>query len=184
MLPAVRRHPWVPCQGYGKIASVLLAAVLAGCTGQTIPPGLTAGPGSSVVCNSAAPFTVGVIPTRAPRTRFGHKLAFRLNTSTCAYRQLYLLTASGDVLVLTQNLPLDADTETVYPDPDTGLVLRASPPAVEERLLFLVTIQPFEGFGKVSATGTPLQLAMRVDAFIRDLNAATHHLPEAGWAVK
>lgn len=183
--PAVCRRSWAAWRRFGKVAWVLLAAALAGCTGQTMPapPGLTAAPGSSVVYNPEAPFSVGVIPTQTPPVRIGDKLGFRLNTSARGYGHLYLLNATGEVLVLTQNLPLAADAETVYPDPDAGVVLRASPPAGVERLLFLVTLQPFEGFGRVSASGTPLQLAVRADAFIRDFNAATQRIPKSGWAL-
>ena len=182
---AARRCSRAAWRHFGKAACVLLAAALAGCTGQSMPapPGLTAAPGSSVIYNPEAPFSVGVIPTQAPPVRIGDKLGFRLNTSARGYGHLYLLNATGEVVVLTQNLPLAADAETVYPDPDAGVVLRASPPAGVERLLFLVTLQPFEGFGRVSAPDRPAQLAVRADAFIRDLNMATQQLPKSGWTV-
>ncbi|MDE0206058.1 MAG: DUF4384 domain-containing protein [Candidatus Tectomicrobia bacterium] len=182
---ALRRRLGAAWRRYGQVACVLLTAVLAGCTGPSMPapPGLTAAPGSSVVYNAEAPFSVGVIPTQAPPVRIGDKLGFRLNSSASGYGHLYLLTASGDVLVLTQNLPLAAGADAVYPDPDAGVVLRASPPAGVERLLFLVTLQPFEGFGRESAPDRPLQLAVRAEAFIRNFNAATKQLPDSGWAV-
>lgn len=178
-----RGGPWAVWSPYQKVCWFLLAAALAGCTAQSMPapPGLTAAPGSSVVYNSEAPFSVGVIPTQAPPVRIGDKLGFWLNTSTRGYGHLYLLNATGEVVVLTQNLPLAADTETVYPDPDAEFVLRARPPAGVERLLFLVTLQPFEGFGRDS--DTPVQVAVRAAAFIRDLNAATRRLPKSGWAL-
>ena len=183
--PAFRRGSRVAWRPFGRVAWVLLAVALAGCAGQSMPapPGLTAAPGSSVVYNPEAPFSVGIIPTQAPPVRIGDSLGFRLNTSAQGYGHLYLLNATGEVVVLTQNLPLAADSETVYPDPEAGVVLRASPPAGVERLLFLVTLQPFEGFGRVSAPDRPSQLPVKADAFIRDLNMATQQLPRSGWAL-
>ena len=168
------------------VTALLAAFALAGCAGQMQMPGpvgLTAAPSTAVTYNSQAPFSVGVIPTKAPPVRFGEELGFRLSTSRSGYGHVYLLNASGRVLVLTQNLPLTKDVERVFPALGEGFIFRASPPAGMERVLFLVTRQPFAGFGITSGSGMPVQLPVRAHDFIRELNAATALLPDQDWAL-
>ena len=165
-------------------AALLAALALTGCAGQMpAPVGLTAAPSTAVTYNAQAPFSVGVIPTKAPPVRFGDELGFRLSTSRNGYGHVYLLNASGAVLVLTQNLPLTDGVERVFPSLVEGFTFRASPPAGVERVLFLVTRQPFMGFVRGSASGMPVQLPMRAHDFIQELNAATALLPEQDWAL-
>ena len=166
------------------VAALLAAFALAGCAGQMpAPPGLTAAPHTAVAYNPAAPFSVGVIPTKTPPVRIGDELGFRLSTSRNGYGHVYLLNASGAVLVLAQNLPLTDGVERVFPSLGEGFTFRASLPAGVERVLFLVTRQPFEGFGNSSASGMPVQLAERAHDFIMNLNAATAQLPSQDWAL-
>ena len=147
------------------------------------PVGLTAAPATSVVYNSTAPFSVGVIPTQAPPIRIGDELGFTLAASETGYGHLYLLNASGAVLVLAENLPLAGGVQAMFPSPGAGFTFRASPPAGVERVLFLVTRQPFVGFGGGAAARGPIQLAVRAQDFIMDLNATTERLPNRGWAL-
>ena len=173
-----RRRVWL------AVAALLAAFALAGCAGRMpAPPGLTAAPHTAVAYNREAPFAVGVIPTRTPPVRIGDELAFRLSTSRNGYGHVYLLNASGAVLVLAQNLPLTDGVERVFPTPGGGVALRASPPAGVERVLFLVTRQPFEGLGGSLTSGMPVQLAERAQDFILKLNAATAKLPGQDWAL-
>ena len=159
------------------------AAALAGCAGtMPAPVGLTAAPEAAAVYNTASPFSVGVLPTRTPPVRLGDVLGFTLSTSSSGYGHLYLINASGAVLVLVENLPVAAGAQAMFPGPDKGFTFRASPPAGVERVLFLVTRQPFAGFGG-SAAGGPVQLAVRARDFIAQLNAATGQLPSQGWAL-
>lgn len=167
------------------VAVLATAFALAGCAGQMpAPPGLTAAPHTAVSYNAVATFSVGLIPTHAPPVRIGDSLGFRFSASRNGYGSLYLLNASGAVVVLAQNLPLVADVEVVFPSVEEGFILRASPPAGVERVLFLVTRQPFAGFGSGSASGmSPVQLPMRAQDFILKLNAATAQLPDQDWAL-
>ena len=173
-----RRRVWL------AVAALLAAFALAGCAGQMpAPPGLTAAPHTAVAYNREAPFAVGVIPTRTPPVRIGDELAFRLSTSRNGYGHVYLLNAFGAVLVLAQNLPLTDGVERVFPSLGEGFTFRATPPAGVERVLFLVTRQPFEGLGGSLTSGTPVQLAERAQDFILKLNAATAKLPDQDWAL-
>lgn len=173
-LPIVRR-----CTG---VAAAIVAIVLVGCRGtMPAPVGLTAAPESAVVYNTASPFSVGVVANRAPPVHIGDELGFTLSTSATGYGHLYLLNASGAVLVLAENVPIAGGAQAAFPTPGGGFSFRASPPAGVERVLFLVTRQPFAGFG--AGASPPVQLSTRAQAFIADLNAATRQLPRQGWAL-
>ena len=104
-----------------------------------------------------------------------------LSASDTGYGHLYLLNASGGVLVLAENLLVAGGAQTVFPTPGSGFTLRASPPAGMERVVFLMTRQPFRGFGG-GASG-PVQLPVQARDFIMELNEATGQLPEQGWVV-
>ena len=167
------------------VASAALAfAILGigGCAGaMQSPTGLTAAPGKAVEFNTEAPFSVGIIPNRAPPVRIGDELGFTLSASQTGYGHLYLLNASGGVLVLAENVLVASGAQTTFPVPGSGFTVRASPPAGVERVLLLVTLQPFRGFGG-GASG-PVQIPMKAENFITELNAATGQLPKQGWAL-
>ena len=174
------RHSVARCTA--GLAAAVVGIALGGCVPPTTkPPGLTAAPDTVIDHNAAAPFSVGVIPNRAPPVRIGDELAFILSANATGYGHVYLLTASGGVLVLGENLPMAADRQTVFPAPGATFKFRAQPPAGMERVIFMMTRQPFKGFGG-GASG-PVQLAMQAEDFIDGLNDTTEQLPEHGWAL-
>ena len=167
------------------LAALAAAAAVAGCGGLAdmaggpqpvaLPP-----PAAAALHNPAATFTVGVFPTGAASIRVGDTVGFTLYSSAAGYGQVYLLNTSGKVVALAENLPVAAGERTVFPGPGAGFVLRASPPAGVERVLFLVTRAPFAGFAE-PASG-PATLAISADAFVGSLAAAAAALPGDGWA--
>ena len=165
--------------------SVLVVAILGmgGCVPGSPPAvkGLTAAPEASVRYNAEASFSVGIIPNRAPPVHIGDELGFTLSASQTGYGHLYLLNASGGVLVLAENLLVTGGAQTSFPTPGSGFTFRASPPAGVERVLFLMTRQPFKGFGG-GASG-PVQLPVQARDFIAELNTATGNLPDPGWVM-
>ena len=84
-----------------------------------------------------------------------------------------------------ENLPLAAGAQVDYPRPDDGIQIRASAPAGVDRLILLVTRQPFVGFAdnQGSTLTRPVALASTGESFLGDFNAATESLPAASWAV-
>ena len=165
------------------ISTVVVVSLGAGGCAGPIPAvqGMTAAPEMAVVLNDEAPFAVGIIPNRAPPVRIGDELGFMLSASETGYGHLYLLNASGGVLVLAENLPVAGGAQTMFPAPGSTFTFRASPPAGVERVLFLVTRQPFRGFG--GGAGSPVQLPVQARDFIMELNEATRQLPGRGWAM-
>ena len=173
-----------------RIGALAAAVALAGCAGMpgaTNPPSgapqAAAGSPAAVPQNPAAPFSAGVGLIGSSPLRLGAPVTFLLSTNTAGYGHLYLLNASGSVVALTENLPVAPDAPALFPAPDAGFTISASPPAGTNRVLFLVTRQPFQGFGGAGAAGAPVTLAVQGDAFVANLNAAAARLPGNGWAL-
>ena len=78
----------------GALRLALVAAVagaIGACTHvMPSPVGMTAASTISVTYNSAAPFSVGIIPDRAPPVHIGDQLGFTLSSSDAGYGHLYL----------------------------------------------------------------------------------------------
>jgi hypothetical protein len=166
-----------------KCAAVVAAILgITGCVATTpTVQDLTAAPEMAVALNDQAPFAAGIVPNRAPPVRIGDEVGFMLSASETGYGHLYLLNASGGVLVLAENLLVAGGAQTAFPTPGSDFVFRASPPAGIERVLFLMTRQPFRGFG--AGASSPVQIPVQARDFIMELNAATGQLPGQGWVV-
>lgn len=167
----------------GGLVVLMLAALPGGCrSNQQV---LMGAPAVSVVGNANPAFAVGVAPTVAPPLRMGTVLTFQLSSSESGFAYLYLINASGEVTRLAENLPLAAGAQTPYPVPGDGIQIRASAPAGVDRLVLLVTRQPFVGFTNTqgAVVTSPLMLASTAEAFLVSLNRKTGALPPRSWAV-
>ena len=171
-----------PRRAAAALAAGLLAAAAGGCRPSDGPP--MAAPLVEVGGNADAAFSVGLVPTVAPPVVVGTPLAFRLSSGASGFGHLYLISATGDVLVLAENLPVAAGAQVAYPRPEDGVEIRAQAPAGVDRLVLLVTRQPFVGFaGNRGETVTrPAALASTAAAFLLEFNGATRSLPAASWA--
>ena len=158
-------------------------ALAAGC--QSTPTGPVAvAPDVNVSANPAAAFAVGVVPTAAPPIRIGMPIGFRLSSSLAGVGHLYLINATGSVTVLAENLPLAAGSQRDFPDPAAGFTVTATQPAGINRVILLVTLNPFAGFANTqgASLGSPVALTLAAEEFLRRLDNATGDLPEASWA--
>ena len=163
-------------------AGVLVAA--AGC--RSAGNGVLVGAGGvDVAVNESPAFAVGVAPTMAPPVAVGTPIGFRVSSSESGFGHLYLINADGGVTMLAENLPVAAGAQLEYPRPADGIAIRASLPAGVDRVVLLVTRQPFVGFaGNQGSTLTrPAVLASTAEVFLRELNRATARLPASSWAV-
>ena len=176
-----RRFVRIGAAASGVLAAALLAG---GCVSSNHRP-LVGGEQVAVAANDAPAFAVGVTPTMAPPVQVGTPVGFRMSSSETGYGHLYLINADGGVTMLAENLPLPAGAQVDYPLAGDGIEIRASPPAGIDRLILLVTRQPFVGFvgGRGTALTRPVALASTAEAFLRAFNQATGRLPEASWAV-
>ena len=174
----------------GALAATISLAGCAGLPGAAsqspgTPPAVPQ-PGSSqaaVAQNPAAPFSASVALVGSSPVRLGEEVRFILSTNTAGYGHLYLINVSGKVVALTENLPVAPGAHPLFPPPDGRMTIRPSPPLGIERVLFLVTRQPFHQFAGTGAAGASRTLAAQAEAFIADLNAATARLPGNGWAL-
>ena len=181
-------RPWRPSDAL-RIGVLAATVALAGCAGMAgtmspasgIPPAIASQ--AAVTQNPGAPFSAGVGLIGSSPLRLGDPVFFTLSTSATGHGHLYILNASGTVVALAENLSVAPDAPVVFPAPDAGFTIRARPPVGTNRVLFLVTSQPFPGFGGAGAAGTPVTLTVQGDAFIANLNAATARLPGNGWTL-
>ena len=132
----------------GVLAAAVALAGCAGMAGTTSPVSGSApatAPQTAVTQNPAAPFSAGVTLIGSSPLRLGDPVSFILTTSTAGYGHLYMLNASGTVVALAENLPVAPDTHTLFPPPGARFAIHARPPVGTDRVLFLVTQQPFPG---------------------------------------
>ena len=170
----------------GVAAGVLAAAVLSAGGCQSPNNGSLVGAEEvEVAANDAPAFAVGVTPTTAPPVAVGMPVGFRVSSSETGYGHLYLINADEGVTMLAENLPVAGGAQVDYPRPGDGVEIRATPPVGIDRVILLVTRQPFVGFAanQGSTLTRPVALASTAEAFLRDFNEATDSLPAASWAV-
>lgn len=149
------------------LVTVLLCALMAGaCATRVVPDA----------------FSISLVPTVSVPIRVGADVGFRLSSSTAGYASLYLIDPVGEVSVLAENLPLAAGS-LEYPSPAHGFTLTASQPVGVNRVILLVTRQPFDGFSGEATLTSPVSLALRSDEFLPRLDSATAVLPGTTWAM-
>ena len=166
----------------GVVLSGLLA-VVGGCGPSTDGPSV-AGGGIDVTSNVEAAFAVGVVPALAPPLRVGTPIGFRLSSSVDGLGHLYLIASTGDVTVLAENLPLAAGSQVDYPDPQQEFTITATPPAGVDRVILLVTLEPFAGFGNSQGglLSRPVGLTLGAEVFLRRFDETVRGLPGPSWA--
>lgn len=176
-----------------RVAASLLAVVaavglLAGCqqnmtASPALLPAQTALAGA-INANTAAPFQVGLSPSAPLPVKLGKPMGFQITSSQASYAHLYLLSASGKVTALGENLAIGPGMLRSYPESNAGFSLTATPPAGIDRAILLVTTQPFAGLagsqGRPTAAPTPLNLSGA--EFVDRFNRTTTALPASAWA--
>lgn len=162
------------------VAASLVLSALLGMVPEPIPAAEQAA-SSAVIRNRYAGFSVSLVPTVPVPIRIGTNLGFRLSSSTAGYANLYLLDPVGEVWVLAENLPLAAGS-LEYPSSAQQFTLAAAQPVGFNRVILLVTRQPFAGFGGNATLTSPVSLALRANVFLPQLNRATGGLPRESWA--
>ena len=104
-------------------------------------------------------FSISLVPTVPVPIRVGTDVGFRLSSATAGYASLYLIDPVGQVSVLAENLPLAAGSLD-YPSSAQGFTLTASQPVGVNRVILLVTRQPFNGFSGEATLTSPVSLAL------------------------
>ncbi len=163
-------------------AAMLLAALGACRSAQQIRPDQ---PSSSVAVAAPAeqPFSVSLVPAVPVPIRIGALLGFNVSSDTAGYYSLYLIDPVDEVSVLAENLPLAAGSLEYPSPPAQDYRLRAAEPLGFNRVILLVTREPFVGFSGDTTLSTARSLAIRGPAFVSRLNGATDALAPSSWAV-
>ena len=96
------------------------------------------------------------------------------------YGQLYVLSASGRSQLWLENVRLHTGQPIYFPSP--GSIVRATPPAGDETILFVVTRTPIHGF--VGGTSmTPFDLQYTHDGLRAAIQERLAAMPRSDWAV-
>ena len=135
-----------------------------------------------VVENRSAQFSISLVPAVPVPIRIGTNLGFNVSSSTAGYYSLYLIDPVGEVWVLAENLPLPAGSVTYPSPPAQDFTLAAAEPLGTNRVILLVTRDPFGGFSGNATLTRAVSLAIRGGAFVSQLNAAVEALPRSDWA--
>ena len=167
----------------GRLVLSGLLALAGACGPPEDGPPVAAG-GTEVSDNPEAAFAVGVVPTLAPPVRVGTPVGFRLSSSVDGLGHLYMIASTGEVTVLAENLPLASGSQVEYPGSRDGFTITATPPAGIDRVILLVTLEPFAGFGNSQGAQLtrPVGLALGAEVFLRRLDETVGQLPGTSWA--
>ena len=140
--------------------------------------------GIEVSDNAEAAFAVGVVPTLAPPVRVGTTIGFRLSSTVDGLGHLYMIASTGEVTVLAENLALAAGSQVEYPGEQHGFSIAATPPAGVDRVVLLVTLESFAGFGNSQGAllTRPVALTLAAEEFLRRFDEMVQDLPGASWA--
>jgi len=111
----------------------------------------------------------------------GDPLGFRMASLACeGYGQLYVLSASGRSQLWLENVRMHTGQPIYFPSP--GSIVRATPPAGDETILFVVTRAPIHGF--VGGTSmTPFDLQYTHDGLRAAIQERLAAMPRSDWAV-
>ena len=132
--------------------------------------------------NYRAPFSLSLVPAVPVPIRIGTNLGFNVSSSTAGYYSLYLIDPVGEVWVLAENMPLPAGSVTYPSPPAQNFTLAAAEPLGTNRVILLVTRDPFGGFSGNDTLTRAVSLAIRGGAFVSQLNAVLATLPPSDWA--
>ena len=130
----------------------------------------------------SGPVQASLMPIGSSTLAIGQPIRFKMVSLGDGYGNLYVLSASGRSQLWMENVRVHAGVPISFPRP--GQIVRASPPAGDEVVLFVATRSRIEGFlGGGSTSNTPFDLQYTHDAFRSALQAQLDALPHEDWAV-
>ena len=127
---------------------------------------------------SSGPLNISLVPTTASVLKIGSSIGFSIGSTAGGYASLYALSASGKVQLWLENVPIRAGGTISYPT--RGGVIRATPPAGDEKILMVVTRTRIAGFAH-GTVRSPLVLPYTHEAFRQALAGKTSALASDDW---
>ena len=124
------------------------------------------------------PVQVSLMPVGPSTIAIGQPIRFRMVSLSDGFGHLYVLSASGRTQVWLENARVRAGQPLRYPL--QGKIVRASPPAGDEKLIFVATRGPIEGFtGR--GTNVPFDLQYMHESLRASLQQKLGLLPRDDW---
>lgn len=139
--------------------------------GKPKPPAVPAAP---------ADVAVSMLPLGSSILKLGEPIRFRVTSNVNGFGHLYVTNTSGTVLMVAENVPLKAGRSIDLPK--TGVILRAAPPAGDNRVLFLATREKFKGFGGGEMVERPSDVQLTGFGLVSSLRLRLATTPRADWA--
>jgi len=118
---------------------------------------------SEVSLTEAGPMFASVMPTTPSVLPIGARLGFRMVSTADGYGHLYVLSASGKTRIWFENRRLRAGRPLGFPG--GAFEVRATPPAGDDTVVFVVTRDRIDGFAAGRATAGPRILEISRDGF-------------------
>jgi Domain of unknown function (DUF4384) len=130
----------------------------------------------------AGPVQASLTPIGPSTLAIGEPIRFKMVSLGDGYGCLYVLSASGRSQLWMENVRVHSGVPVSFPR--SGQIVRASPPAGDEVVLFVATRSRIPGFlGGGSTSTAPFDLQYTHDAFRSALQSQLNALPRDDWAV-
>ena len=126
-----------------------------------------------------APVAVTLLPIGSPVIGLGDLIRFQATTSQDGFGHFYISNTSGRITLLAENLPMRAGRAVVLPRRD--LLLRATPPAGDNIILFVATRDRLPGFGGGGTVVTPGDIQVTESGLVDRLTARLKDMPRTRW---
>lgn len=127
----------------------------------------------------SSPVMVGLSPVGSSVLKMGSVIRFRVSSNHTGYGHLYITNASGNVVLIAENLRIKGGRPIDLPR--DGVVLRAAPPIGDNDVLFLATRDRFSGFAGGKTTTTPTDLQVSGEGFLATLKSSLAEIPRDRW---
>ncbi len=124
---------------------------------------------------------VSLTPIGPSTLAIGEPLRFKMVSLSNGYGHLYVLDASGRTQLWLENVRLRAGRPIIYPRSGNNIV-RASPPAGDDTVIFVATRERVDGFAGAGSTTTPLDLQYTQEGFRAALQQKLAAAPRDDWA--
>ena len=130
----------------------------------------------------AGPVQVSLTPIGPSTLSVGEPIRFKMVSLASGFGHLYVLSASGRTQLWLENVRVRAGVPLIFPR--GGQIVRASPPAGDETVLFVATRSRLGGFlGAGASSSSPFDLQSAHDAFRSALQSQLDILPRPDWAI-
>lgn len=129
-------------------------------------------------------FAISLIPIGTGTLTYGQTIRFRISSERDGYAHLYSIDPQGHSRAWTENLPLHGGSSVDFPLAVDNLIMRAGPPAGDEKIILFVTEQAFKGFSGQKGGRLKLPVSLPIDGpqLERELGGAARRQPDQSWA--